>query len=244
MKYLIRYVYVTLFAFTVAFALIGCSGSNNSQNDDANPKERAQKVVSSNNFNEMTKEIDKAIAEENFAFAFAILNSIPSHFDKYSRFYYNKESGEMGEYNSREDIKEQFTVQQYCRKAVSVLKAESDVLLTKNDPEAESLFLEHLADFDLGVNKVNLGEFYKYSTDNEANEKYQEAVTIYNDYLISVIRKALSRNNPDLAKKISLLVRDGLSFTTDSKDDYNHTWAYDTEAKDEAEEIIRNFNAE
>ena len=100
--------------------------------------------------------------------------------------------------------------------------------MTAANAEGESLFLEHLADFDLGVNKVNIGIFEKYSDENHANETYQEAVTIYNDYLISVIRKALVKNNP-------------LSFKVDNHD---YIWFYDTEAKDEANEIIENHDAD
>lgn len=88
---------------------------------------------------------------------------------------------------------------------------------------------------------LNIGIFEKYSDENRANEKYQEAVTIYNDYLISVIRKALVKNNPALAKKIALLIRDGLSFETDG---LHYNWAYDTEAKDEANEIIENHDVD
>ena len=125
-----------------------------------------------------------------------------------------------------------------------MLKAESDVLLNLNNLEADNLYLEHIAEFDLGVNIVNLGEFWNLSDESRANQRYQEAVTIYNDYLISVIRKAIVKNNAVLAKKISLLVKDGLSFDTSEKGSSYYIWHYDTEAKDEAQELIQSFETE
>lgn len=234
MKKLINSALAAVLCLAVGLSMFSCSGSGDTSVASLNES------IASDNFNKINEQLDKAIAKGDFAFAFAVLNSIPSHFDHLSEFYYNPKTGEIGDYDSSEGIKEKYTSIQYCRKAVSVLKAESDVLLSTNNAEAESLFLEHLADFDLGVNKVNIGTFYKVSSEGEANEKYQEAVTIYNDYLISVIRKALIKNNPALAKKIALLIRDGLSFKVDNHD---YIWFYDTEAKDEAKEIITSFNA-
>lgn len=235
MKKLINSALAVALCLAVGLSMFSCSGSGDTSAASLN------EIIASDNFNKINKQLDKAVAKGDFAFAFAVLNSIPSHFDHLSRFYYNPKTGEIGDYDSSEGIKESYTSTQYCRKAVSVLKAESDVLLSTNNAEAESLFLEHLADFDLGVNKVNIGIFEKYSDENRANEKYQEAVTIYNDYLISVIRKALVKNNPALAKKIALLIRDGLSFKVENHD---YIWSYDTEAKDEANEIIENHDAD
>ena len=234
MKKTVNCVLAALVSLAMGLSMFCCSGSGDTSVASLNES------IASDNFNKINEQLDKAIAKGDFAFAFAVLNSIPSHFDHLSEFYYNPKTGEIGDYDSSEGIKEKYTSTQYCRKAVSVLKAESDVLLSSNNAEAESLFLEHLADFDLGVNKVNIGTFYEVSSEGKANEKYQEAVTIYNDYLISVIRKALIKNNPALAKKIALLIRDGLSFKVDNHD---YIWFYDTEAKDEAKEIIASFNA-
>lgn len=234
MKKTVNCALAALVSLAMGLSLFSCSGSGDTSVASLNES------IASDNFNKINEQLDKAIAKGDFAFAFAVLNSIPSHFDHLSQFYYNPKTGEIGDYDSSEGIKEKYTSTQYCRKAVSVLKAESDVLLSSNNAEAESLFLEHLADFDLGVNKVNIGTFYEVSSEGKANEKYQEAVTIYNDYLISVIRKALIKNNPALAKKIALLIRDGLSFKVDNHD---YIWFYDTEAKDEAKEIITSFNA-
>lgn len=237
MKKLINSVLAAVLCLAVGLSMFSCSGSGSGDTSAASLNE----IIASDNFNKINEQLDKAVAKGDFAFAFAVLNSIPSHFDHLSRFYYNPKTGEIGDYDSSEGIKEIYTSTQYCRKAVSVLKAESDVLLSTNNAEAESLFLEHLADFDLGVNKVNIGTFYEISSKGKANETYQEAVTIYNDYLISVIRKALVKNNPALAKKIALLIRDGLSFKVDGHD---YIWSYDTEAKDEANEIIENYDAD
>lgn len=237
MKTLINSALAVALCLAVGLSMFSCSGSGSGDTSAASLNE----IIASDNFNKINKQLDKAVAKGDFAFAFAVLNSIPSHFDHLSRFYYNPKTGEIGGYDSSEGTKEKYTSIQYCRKAVSVLKAESDVLLSTNNAEAENLFLEHLADFDLGVNKVNIGIFEKYSDENQANEKYQEAVTIYNDYLISVIRKALVKNNPALAKKIALLIRDGLSFKVENHD---YIWSYDTEAKDEANEIIENHDAD
>lgn len=237
MKTLINSALAAALCLAVGLSMFSCSGSGSGDTSAASLNE----IIASDNFNKINKQLDKAVAKGDFAFAFAVLNSIPSHFDHLSQFCYNPKTGEIGDYDSSEGIKESYTSTQYCRKAVSVLKAESDVLLSTNNAEAESLFLEHLADFDLGVNKVNIGIFEKYSDENQANEKYQEAVTIYNDYLISVIRKALVKNNPAMAKKIALLIRDGLSFKVDNHD---YIWFYDTEAKDEANEIIENHDAD
>lgn len=234
MKKTVNCVLAALVSLAMGLSMFSCSGSGDASVASLNES------IASDNFNKINEQLDKAIAKGDFAFAFAVLNSIPSHFDHLSEFYYNPKTGEIGDYDSSEGIKEKYTSTQYCRKAVSVLKAESDVLLSSNNTEAESLFLEHLADFDLGVNKVNIGTFYEVSSEGKANEKYQESVTIYNDYLISVIRKALIKNNPALAKKIALLIRDGLSFKVDNHD---YIWFYDTEAKDEAKEIIASFNA-
>lgn len=235
MKKLINSTLAAVLCLAVGLSMFSCSNSGDTSAESLN------EIIASDNFNKINEQLDKAVANGDFAFAFAVLNSIPSHFDDYSRFYYNPTTGEIGDYDSREGIKKEYKSAQYCRKAVSVLKAESDVLLSTNNAEAESLFLEHLADFDLGVNKVNIGVFSQYSTEGRANEKYQEAVTIYNDYLISVIRKALVKNKTALAKKIAFLIRDGLSFEADGSD-YN--WAYDTEAKDEANEIIENYDVD
>lgn len=237
MKKIINSALAAVLCLAVGLSMFSCSGSGSGDTSAAS----LNGIIASDNFNKINKQLDKAVAKGDFAFAFAVLNSIPSHFDHLSRFYYNPNTGEIGDYDSSEGIKERYTSTQYCRKAVSVLKAESDVLLSTNNAEAESLFLEHLADFDLGVNKVNIGIFEKYTDENHANEKYQEAVTIYNDYLISVIRKALVKNNPAMAKKIARLIRDGLSFETDG---LHYNWAYDTEAKDEANEIIENHDAD
>lgn len=240
MKSTYNRLFVALFSITMSLCFTNCSGSGESASNKYNTKNKdntKKEAVASDDFNKMMKQLDKAIANGNFAFAFEVINSIPSHFDDYSRFYYDPKTGEMGEY---EDDRTKYSHEQYCRKAVSMLKAESDVLLSKNDPEAESLFLEHLADFDLGVNNVYIGKFFRYDDKSNTNERYQDAVTIYNDYLISVVRKALVKGNPELAKKVSLLIRDGLSFT-EVHNDYD--WDYDTEAKDEAQEIISNFNA-
>lgn len=237
MKKLINSALAAALCLAAGLSMFSCSGSGSGDTSAAS----LNGIIASDNFNKINKQLDKAVAKGDFAFAFAVLNSIPSHFDHLSEFYYNPKTGEIGDYDSSEGIKESYTSTQYCRKAVSVLKAESDVLLSTNNAEAESLFLEHLADFDLGVNKVNIGIFEKYTDENHANEKYQEAVTIYNDYLISVIRKALVKNNPALAKKIALLIRDGLSFKLDNHD---YIWFYDTEAKDEANEIIENHDAD
>lgn len=239
MKKIINSALAAVLCLAVGLSMFGCSGSGSGSGDTSAAS--LNEIIASDNFNKINKQLDKAVAKGDFAFAFAVLNSIPSHFDHLSRFYYNPNTGEIGDYDSSEGIKERYTSTQYCRKAVSVLKAESDVLLSTNNAEAESLFLEHLADFDLGVNKVNIGIFEKYTDENHANETYQEAVTIYNDYLISVIRKALVKNNPALAKKIALLIRDGLSFKLDNHD---YIWFYDTEAKDEANEIIENHDAD
>lgn len=228
-KSTINRAFVALFSLAMSVCLINCSGSGDSAGNSEN------ETVASDNYNKMMKQLDKAISDCNFDFAFKVLNSIPSHFNEYSKFYYNSWTGKIGEGRSEYDHN------QYCRKAVSVLKAESDVLLTKDDPEAENLFLEHLADFDLGVNNVNIGMFDYASKENRVNENYQEAVTIFNDYLISVIRKTLVKNKPELAKKISLQIRDGLSFTPGESSIY-YIWAYDTEAKDEAQEIIAKYN--
>lgn len=235
MKKLINSALAAVLCLAVGLCMFSCSGSGDTSAASLN------EIIASDNFNKINEQLDKAVAKGDFAVAFAVLNSIPSHFDHMSRFYYNPKTGEIGGYDSSEGIKERYTSTQYCRKAVSVLKAESDVLLSTNNAEAESLFLEHLADFDLGVNKVNIGQFFEISSEGEANEKYQEAVTIYNDYLISVIRKALVKNNPALAKKIALLIRDGLSFKVDNHD---YIWFYDTEAKDKANEIIENHDAD
>lgn len=237
MKKLINSALAAVLCLAVGLSMFSCSGSGSGDTSAASLNE----IIASDNFNKINEQLDKAVAKGDFAFAFAVLNSIPSHFDHLSRFYYNPKTGEIGDYDSSEGIKEIYTSTQYCRKAVSVLKAESDVLLSTNNAEAESLFLEHLADFDLGVNKVNIGTFYEISSKGKANETYQDAVTIYNDYLISVIRKALVKNNPALAKKIALLIRDGLSFKVDGHD---YIWSYDTEAKDEANEIIENYDAD
>lgn len=237
MKKLINSALAAVLCLAVGLSMFSCSGSGSGDTSAASLNE----IIASDNFNKINEQLDKAVAKGDFAFAFAVLNSIPSHFDHLSRFYYNPKTGEIGDYDSSEGIKEIYTSTQYCRKAVSVLKAESDVLLSTNNAEAESLFLEHLADFDLGVNKVNIGTFYEISSKGKANEEYQDAVTIYNDYLISVIRKALVKNNPALAKKIALLIRDGLSFKVDGHD---YIWSYDTEAKDEANEIIENYDAD
>lgn len=237
MKKLINSALAAVLCLAVGLSMFSCSGSGSGDTSAASLNE----IIASDNFNKINEQLDKAVAKGDFAFAFAVLNSIPSHFDHLSRFYYNPKTGEIGDYDSSEGIKEIYTSTQYCRKAVSVLKAESDVLLSTNNAEAESLFLEHLADFDLGVNKVNIGTFYEISSKGKANEAYQDAVTIYNDYLISVIRKALVKNNPALAKKIALLIRDGLSFKVDGHD---YIWSYDTEAKDEANEIIENYDAD
>lgn len=234
MKKTVNCALAALVSLAMGLSMFSCSGSGDASVASLNES------IASDNFNKINEQLDKAIAKGDFAFAFAVLNSIPSHFNHLSQFYFNPKTGEIGDYDSSEGIKEKYTSTQYCRKAVSVLKAESDVLLSTNNAEAESLFLEHLADFDLGVNKVNIGTFYEVSSEGTANEKYQEAVTIYNDYLISVIRKALIKNNPALAKKIALLIRDGLSFKVDNHD---YIWFYDTEAKDEAKEIIASFNA-
>lgn len=231
MKHTIIYVYAAL--LSISLVMSGCGSSKNTEDSSENDQEN----VVSNDFNKMITQIDQAIANQNFALAFNVINSIPSYFDEKSQFYYRKDTGEIGDYNGTRN--EKYTYKQYCSKAISLLQAESDMLLSSNDSEAEGLFLEHLADFNLGVNKVNIGKFYKYSPETEANERYQEAVTIYNDYLMTVIRKAMIKNNPDLAKKISLLIRDGLSFTPD---DLDYDWKYDTEAKDEAKEIIKNFS--
>lgn len=236
MKYPFNRLFVALFSLAMSLAFINCSGSGDSAHNSEN------ETVVSDDFNNMMKQLDQAVAGGNFDFAFKVLNSIPSHFNEYSSFYYNTKTGEMGQ--SRDGIKTEYTYNQYCRKAVSVLKAESDVLLTKDDPEAENLFLEHLADFELGVNNVNIGKFPHDDKESRTNEKYQEAVTIYNDYLISVIRKALVKGNPEFAKKVSLLIRDGLSFTPDKEYRYNYIWDYDTEAMDEAKEIIAKYNKE
>lgn len=237
MKKLINSALAAVLCLAVGLSMFSCSGSGSGDTSAASLNE----IIASDNFNKINEQLDKAVAKGDFAFAFAVLNSIPSHFDHLSRFYYNPKTGEIGDYDSSEGIKEIYTSTQYCRKAVSVLKAESDVLLSTNNAEAESLFLEHLADFDLGVNKVNIGTFYEISSKGKANETYQDAVTIYNDYLISVIRKALVKSNPALAKKIALLIRDGLSFKVDGHD---YIWSYDTEAKDEANEIIENYDAD
>lgn len=237
MKKLINSVLAAVLCLAVGLSMFSCSGSGSGDTSAASLNE----IIASDNFNKINEQLDKAVAKGDFAFAFAVLNSIPSHFDHLSRFYYNPKTGEIGHYDSSKGIEERYTSTQYCRKAVSVLKAESDVLLSTNNAEAESLFLEHLADFDLGVNKVNIGTFYEISSKGKANEEYQDAVTIYNDYLISVIRKALVKNNPALAKKIALLIRDGLSFKVDGHD---YIWSYDTEAKDEANEIIENYDAD
>ncbi|MDE7414501.1 MAG: hypothetical protein K2N05_12050 [Muribaculaceae bacterium] len=228
-----------LFCLLLVISLDRCS--NEEKNEDSNMSE--SEVITSNNFYKMNDLIDKAVAKGDYAVAFNVLNAMCSHFDKNSKIVYNSETGEIGQCSYK--VSERFTSEQYCRKAVSVLKAESEVLLTKNDSEAENLFLEHLGDFDLGVNNVYLGKFSSYNDENESNEKYQKAVTIYNDYLISVIRKALVKNNIGLANKISLLVRDGLSFTKEEDGrDYKYIWSYDTEAKDEAKELISSFNNE
>lgn len=237
MKKTVNCVLAALVSLAMGLSMFSCSGSGDASVASLNES------IASDNFNKINEQLDKAIAKGDFAFAFAVLNSIPSHFDHLSEFYYNPKTGEIGDYDRSEGIKEKYTSTQYCRKAVSVLKAESDVLLSSNNTEAESLFLEHLADFDLGVNKVNIGTFYEVSSEGKANEKYKEAVTIYNDYLISVIRKALIKNNPALAKKISLLLKDGLSFKKSPTESKNYIWDYDTEAKDEAKEIITSFNA-
>lgn len=237
MKKLINSALAAVLCLAVGLSMFSCSGSGSGDTSAASLNE----IIASDNFNKINEQLDKAVAKGDFAFAFAVLNSIPSHFDDYSQFCYNPKTGEIGHYDSSKGIEERYTSTQYCRKAVSVLKAESDVLLSTNNAEAESLFLEHLADFDLGVNKVNIGTFYEISSEGKANETYQEAVTIYNDYLISVIRKALVKNNPALAKKIALLIRDGLSFKVDGHD---YIWSYDTEAKDEANEIIENYDAD
>ena len=208
MKKIINSALAAVLCLAVGLNMFSCSGSGSGDTSAASLNE----IIASDNFNKINKQLDKAVAKGDFAFAFAVLNSIPSHFDHLSRFYYNPKTGEIGDYDSSEGIKESYTSTQYCRKAVSVLKAESDVLLSTNNAEAENLFLEHLADFDLGVNKVNIGIFEKYTDENHANEKYQEAVTIYNDYLISVI--------------------------------HDYIWFYDTEAKDEANEIIENHDAD
>ena len=235
MKNLINSALAAVLCLAMGLSMFSCSGSADTSAASLN------EIIASDNFNKINEQLDKAVAKGDFAFAFAVLNSIPSHFDDFSQFCYNPKTGEIGDYDSSEGIKERYTSTQYCRKAVSVLKAESDVLLSTNNTEAESLFLEHLADFDLGVNKVNIGTFYEVSSEGKANETYQDAVTIYNDYLISVIRKALVKNNPALAKKIALLIRDGLSFKVDNHD---YIWSYDTEAKDEANEIIENYDAD
>lgn len=242
MKSIFNYILPAFFSIVLSLGLFSCSGGSSEKTDASNEEE--VEVVASDNFNEMNKQIDNAIAKGNYAFAFDVLNSIPSHFDSYSRFYYNNKTGDMGSYDSKEGRTKEFTYDQYCRKAVSVLRAESDVLLSKNDPEAEGLFLEHLADFDLGVNNVNTGKYGHSDEVSGENKRYQEAVTIYNDYLISVIRKALLKNKPEIAKKVSLLIRDGLSFTKDPNYEYDWIWKYDTEAKDEANEIINSFSAE
>lgn len=243
----------TLWSVLTCLSLFGCSSSekssvSNSQNTEdisANDLNEYQNmdVISSNNIHEINRQINEALAAGNFSFAFDVVNSIPSHFGSESSFCYNNETGEIGGgYDSKNGFTTIYRCIQYCRKAVSVLKAESDVLLSKNDPEADILFLEHLADFDLGVNHKELG---RNNMDIYINETYRDAVNTYNEYLISVIRKALLKNRLELAEKISFLIRDGLSCKKTPKEDgygNDYNWFYNTEAKDEAKEIIRNFN--
>lgn len=195
-----------------------------------------RETIASDNFNKMNQQIDKALAKGDYQFAFEVLNSIPSHFDEDARFYYNPKSGEMVDISYSGDRDREYTYEQHNRKAVSVFKAEGDVLFSKDNIEAENLFLEHLADYDLGVSTVDINDSYAYCLNND---RYRTAVTIYNDYLVSVVRKALVKNKPELAKKVSKLIRDGLSFKRVDGED--GVWYYDTEAKDEAKEIIDSF---
>lgn len=200
------------------------------------------KSVATGNFIQMSDQIDKAVEQGDYAFAFKVLNTIPTYFNKYSQLYYNPNTGEIEDYSTNDN--KTFNHEQYVRKAISVLKSESDILLNSNNIEAENLYLEHLADFELGVNKVNLGDFWELSDESKANTCYQEAVTIYNDYLISVIRKALVKSNMNLAEKISLLLRDGLSFEKSQSSSSHYIWHYDTEAKDEAQELLNSYATE
>lgn len=204
-------------------------------------EERFNTVVATGNMTEMLKQIDNALGKGNYAFAFKIINSFPAYFGDDGKIYYHAYSGEI--YTDKSLSGSVFTLDQYVNKAVEILKAEADVLLTKDDPDAENLFLEHLADFELGANTVNIGEFSKNDKANIPNEQYQKSVTTYNDYLVSVIRKALVKNKPEFAQRVSNLIRDGLSFKLNRKNDEEfYIWAYDTEAKDEAKELINNYN--
>ncbi|MDE6553393.1 MAG: hypothetical protein K2K98_10655 [Muribaculaceae bacterium] len=243
MKYTVKCSFIVLLAMAINLSLTNCTSSKTEQ-------ESVNEIVASNDFYQINDRIDKAIENRNFTLAFDVLNSIPSLFDKESKLNYNTDTGRL----TYEFYDTEYTYEQYIRRAVSVLKAESDVLLSKSDTEAESLFLEHLSDLDLGVNTVNIRQCADYSEANKENKRYQKAVTIYNDYLVSVVRKALIMNKPELAKRISLLIRAGLSSTRVpgserpknivylEDDGFDYLWSYDTEAKDEAKEIIKSFN--
>ncbi len=222
--------YLIGICFFCSLNLISCSGSG------------SEEKVATGNIQEMLRQIDKAMAKGNYAFAFKVVNAIPSCFGEDGNIYYDDYSYDFNT-DKIQSKKAVFTLDQYIKKAVEVLKTEADVLLSKDDPDAENLFLEHLADFELGANTVNVGEFSKTDKANIPNEKYQQCVTTYNDYLISVIRKALIKSKPELAQKVSNLIRDGLSFKIKGNgDDEVYIWSYDTEAKDEAKELIDNYN--
>ena len=49
------------------------------------------KSVATGNFIQMSDQIDKAVEQGDYAFAFKVLNTIPTYFNKYSQLYYNRD---------------------------------------------------------------------------------------------------------------------------------------------------------
>lgn len=84
MKKIINSALAAVLCLAVGLSMFGCSGSGSGSGDTSAAS--LNEIIASDNFNKINEQLDKAVAKGDFAFAFAVLNSIPSHFDHLSRF--------------------------------------------------------------------------------------------------------------------------------------------------------------
>lgn len=75
MKKLINSTLAVVLCLAVGLSMFSCSNSGDTSAESLN------EIIASDNFNKINEQLDKAVANGDFAFAFAVLNSIPSHFD-------------------------------------------------------------------------------------------------------------------------------------------------------------------
>ena len=79
MKKIINSALAAVLCLAVGLSMFSCSGSGSGSGDTSAASLNG--IIASDNFNKINEQLDKAVAKGDFAFAFAVLNSIPSHFD-------------------------------------------------------------------------------------------------------------------------------------------------------------------